>query len=297
MKRKPVLVAAAFLLALSLFGQAFRIPEKLDLRLPNKPDSVRFAVIGDQGDASPEQYQVAELMSAYRRLFPYDIVLMNGDMLYGSRGPEDYVNKFEKPYKALLDQGVKFYGTLGNHDNTDERNYKGFNMNGQRYYSFSPREGVRFFALDSTDLDAQQIEWLNCKLPKSGGGWKIAFFHHPPYSSGRTHGSSLAVQKAFVPLFIKYKVDVVFSGHDHIYERLKPLNGVQYFVEGASGKLRKGDIVPTTQTAVGYDQDNTFMLLEIDGDQLHYQAISRTGETVDSGIIVKERVKAAVSGG
>ena len=80
-------------------------------------------------------------------------------------------------------------------------------------------------------------------------------------------------------------MQVVFAGHDHIYERVKPQNGIYYFTEGASGSLRKGNLMKTELTAAGYDQDRSFMLVEIAGDELYFQTISRTGLTVDSGVI------------
>ena len=290
MKTRWFLLAAC-ILTLRLCAQDFHVPDKLDLKLPNKEGSLRIAVIGDQGDASPSQFQIAELMTAYHKVFPFSIVLMNGDMIYGSHEPEDYAKKFEKPYRELLAQGVKFYGTLGNHDHPDESKYPGFHMNGQVYYTFSPRAGVRFFALDTNLPDAEQAKWLKGELAKSKGDWKIVFSHHPAYSSARTHGPSLSVQRFFVPLFIQYGVQVVFAGHDHVYERLNLRDGVQYFTEGSSGKLRKGDLQKSAETAVGYDQDNTFMLVEIDGDQLHFQTVSRTGEIVDSGVVPESRKK------
>jgi hypothetical protein len=79
---------------------------------------------------------------------------------------------------------------------------------------------------------------------------------------------------------------VVFSGHDHVYERLKPQNGIHYFVAGSGGKLRRGDLKPSATTAAGFDQEQAFMAVEIDGDELWFQTISRTGATVDSGTIV-----------
>jgi hypothetical protein len=90
------------------------------------------------------------------------------------------------------------------------------------------------------------------------------------------------------PLFVTYGVQVVFAGHDHVYERVKPQRGVHYFVEGASGQLRKGDLRKgAVLTAAGYDQDLSFMLVAITGDALNFQAISRTGQVVDSGVIVR----------
>jgi hypothetical protein len=92
--------------------------------LPLKPGSVRFAAIGDMGNGGKEQYTVAGQMVGCRSKFPFDFVLMLGDNLIGSKDPIDYQNKFELPYKPLLDAGVKFYAVFGNHDVSNERFYK-----------------------------------------------------------------------------------------------------------------------------------------------------------------------------
>ena len=265
-------------------------PRPLDLRLPGKKDSIRFAAIGDTGTGSREQYQVAAEMTRYREAFPFDFVLMLGDDLYGGSTPRDFQLKFEQPYAALIKAQVKFYSSLGNHDNPlAGANYKDWNMNGKRYYTWRESRGgvgVRFFALDSNYMDQKQLEWLESELTKSSSEWKIAFFHHPLYSSGRFHGSSLDLRKLLEPLFIRHDVSVVLSGHDHVYERVKPQHGILYFVCGSSGTLRRGNLDRNSGlTDVGFDTDLAFMLLEVNGGDLFYQTISRTGETVDSGTL------------
>jgi hypothetical protein len=157
-------------------------------------------------------------------------------------------------------------------------------MNGQKYYTYK-KGNVRFFALDSNYMNPQQLAWLEKELQGSGSDWKICFFHHTLYSSGRFHGSANELRLLLEPLFVKYGVQVVFAGHEHVYERVKPQKGIYYFTEGASGSLRKGNLKKTDLTAVGYDQDCTFMLVEIAGDELYFQTITRTGATVDSGVI------------
>jgi len=191
--------------------------------LPNKADSLHFAVIGDNGTGEHEEYETAtQLAKAYDR-FNFPLVLMMGDNLYGSERPQDFKDKFEAPYKALTDKGVKFYASLGNHDSREQRYYKPFNMDGQLYYSLNaPKQDVRFFALESTYMDQDQLKWVENELSKSGEKWKIAFFHHPLYSSARTHGSTLKLREVLEPLFIKYNVSLVLNGHDHTYERIKP---------------------------------------------------------------------------
>ena len=256
-----------------------------DLYLPNKKDSLHFAVIGDSGTGGKGQYEVAREMVEYRARFPFDLVLMMGDNIYGGESPADFTSKFEEPYKDLLAAGVKFYATLGNHDDPKQRFYKPFNMNGQRYYTFKLNDRVRFFSLDSNYMDREQLTWLEKELRASNTPWKICFFHHPLYSTGKRHGSDEALRDFLEPLFLKYGVKVVFAGHEHFYERLKPQKGLYYFISGGSAKLRRGNIENTDMAVKGFDQDYHFMLIEIEGDFLHFQAISRTGVIVDSGII------------
>jgi 3',5'-cyclic AMP phosphodiesterase CpdA len=261
------------------------------ITLPNKNGAVKFAVIGDSGTGGGAQRKIAERIAATRQAFPFEFVLMLGDNLYGRERKGDYEDKFEQPYKPLLDAGVKFYASLGNHDDPEQRLYKPFNMNGERYYSFkpSPLAGVRFFALDSNYMDKKQLDWLAKELAASGSDWKIAFFHHPLYSSGGRHGSDLVLREQLEPLFVEHAVNVVFTGHEHFYERLKPQEGITYFISGSAAKLRRGDIEKSPLTAKGFDQGYTFMIVEIDGDELHFQSISETGQTVDSGVIRREK--------
>jgi hypothetical protein len=277
MRRLPFL---SFLLAIA--AAALLVAQ--DVRLPNRADSVRFAVFGDNGTGEREQYEVARQMAAVRARFAFEFVLMCGDNMYGGQNPSDFVQKFEAPYKALLDAAVLFYGALGNHDKPTNRFYERWNMNGQPYYTFT-RKNVRFFALDSNAVDQKEIAWLEGELSRAREEWKIAFFHHPLYSSGRTHGSQVDVRVLFEPLFLKYGLNVVFAGHDHFYERIKPQKGIYYFISGGAAKLRKGNIKKTDLTAAGYDRDRSFMLVEVAGDDLYFQTVSRTGDTVDSGVI------------
>jgi Calcineurin-like phosphoesterase len=283
-------------------GAAAAPPASLSVTLPRTEGSVRFAVMGDTGRAQREQLEVASVMAAVHRQFPFDFVITLGDNIYGSDTPADMASKFEIPYKPLLDAGVVFHASLGNHDNPNQRFYPLFNMGGERYYTFRGDKGaagnglgsVTFFALDSDYLDKEQLDWLDQQLATSAAEWKIAYFHHPLYSSGRTHGSALESRAVLEPLFVKYGVSAAFAGHDHFYERIKPqAGGIVYWVSGAGGSLRKGDIRVTDLTAKGFDRDNSFMIVEIAGDDLHFQAISRTGETVDSGVVHRPGAPAA----
>jgi hypothetical protein len=303
MRRRPL--AAGFLLLTVVLAcrvatavppgpvvvQAPQTAAAAPIAFPNKDGSLKFGVLGDFGTGTREQYQMADQIAKLHARFPFEIVVTVGDNLYGSERPQDFVRKFETPYKPLLDAGVKFYASLGNHDAREQARYKLFNMDGKTYYTFkAPREDVRFFMLESDYPRPEQIAWLERELQNSNEKWKIPCFHHPLYSSGGRHGSDLTLRRTLEPLFIKYGVSVVLTGHDHFYERIKPQNGIVYFVAGGSGKLREGNIGGRSGlTAKGFDTDLSFLAAEISDDEMHFQTISRQGAIVDSGVIQRRK--------
>lgn len=271
-------------------AEAQQPPEPV-VALPNKDGSFKFAVLGDFGTGATEQYQLATQMVKLHTQFKYNFVALVGDNLYGSERPQDFVKKFEIPYRPLLDAGVKFYAALGNHDAREQRFYKLFNMDGKLYYTVKPKADVRFFFLESTYPVPEQIQWVDNELKGSGSDWKIAVFHHPLYSSGDRHGSDLRLREVLEPIFLKHNVSVVLTGHDHFYERVKPQKGIQYFVVGSGGKLRRGNIDRTSGlTAKGFDTDLSFMAGEIVDDKMYFNVISRAGQIVDSGVLTRRKV-------
>jgi hypothetical protein len=259
-----------------------------DTALPNRSDSVKFAVIGDGGTGNREQFEVATRMNEARAGFPFDLVLMVGDNFYGGQRPGDLIRKFDEPYRPLLAAGVVFQAAIGNHDDLSTIDYPPLHMSGQRYYTFA-RKNVRFVALDTNALDSTQLRWFEATLQGAREEWKVCFFHHPLYSNAGRHGAAVDIRTLLEPILIKYGVDVVFSGHDHVYERLMPQKGIQYFVAGASGQLRSGDMRRSPQTAASYDRDQSFLLVEVAGGELFFEAVSRQGTRVDSGSIVRQR--------
>lgn len=233
-------------------------------------------------------------MLAFREVFNYGFVVMLGDNVYDGGTPEDYRLKFELPYKVLLNDGVEFYAAIGNHDDPNQPSYAPFHMGGQRYYTFEPdrpplagltRTSVQFFMLDTEMLDNTQLEWLDRELGKSEARWKIPVFHRPIYTSGRYSRPARIFRSLLEPVFLRHGVRVALSGHEHFYERTLPQRGITYFVSGAAGSLRAGDARPSPLTASVFDTDFSFMLFEVAGDELFFQAISRTGHSVDSGTI------------
>jgi Calcineurin-like phosphoesterase len=253
--------------------------------------SFRFAALGDTGTGGEGQWEVARRMEELHAAQPFDTVLLLGDNLYPDGDPAGLREKFERPYAELLRRGVRFRAVLGNHDVKGGRsaqiNYAGFNMGGRAYYSFAEAGGlVEFFALDSNEMGGAQVAWLESELASSGAAWKVAVLHHPPYSSGMKHGSSVALRSVVEPLFVRHGVAAVFSGHDHVYERVRPQRGVQYFVSGAGGQLRRGGLDRSSPLfEAGEDEVNSFIYAEVTAGRLRFRAVGADGRTLDEGAL------------
>ena len=253
------------------------------LPLPSPRGAIVFALIGDSGSGDLPQGQVAQAMLTYftaARRFPF--VLMLGDNLYD----DDYTGEFVTPYKPLLDRGVKFRAALGNHDRDLQIHYKPFNMNDRDYYSFD--EGnARFVALNSNHpRDPAQQKWLDGVFADAGSKWRICFFHHPLYSSGQHAAESRdVIRPALEAALVRNQVNIVFSGHEHLYERIAPQQGVRYFVSGGGGR-KLYDFHPSQFDEVGISQHH-FMVVQIDGDRLLFEAITPEQKLLDCGILFR----------
>ena len=252
---------------------------------------LRFPVVGDFGTGGSDQIGIAKQMFEAHRRAPFDFAIAAGDNIYPNGSARYFTRHFEQPFAALLKEPLRFYAVLGNHDvregRRDQCQYPLFNMSGRNYYTVKQSEGLLdLFMLDSTDCDAAQIGWLDQQLKDSTARWKLAVFHHPIYSSGKKHGSDLKLRGKLEPLFVRYGVNAVFSGHDHIYERTIPQQGIHYFVTGAGGDARRGDVnLKSPFRAASYDEDNHFMLIEAEHERITFQSISETGRIVDRGVI------------
>lgn len=248
--------------------------------LPGISGSTSFALIGDSGSGDAAQTAVANAMLRYfttaRR---FSFVLMLGDNLYH----DDYQGEFSVPYQGLLERGVLFYASLGNHDREIEQHYKPFHMTDRLYYAFT--EGnARFVVLNSNHpADDVQRAWLDGAFGNTGTKWRISFFHHPLYSSGdHAQQSREVIRPALEPALVRNHVDVVFSGHDHLYERVAPQQGIRYFVSGGGGR----NLYSFHKSA--FDEagssDHHFMVVELAGDQMFFEAITPQGRTLDCGV-------------
>ena len=195
----------------------------------------RFAVIGDFGSGSASQHEVADRMCAWREDHPFDDVITTGDNIYPDGSRQYFQTRFFAPYACLLDRGVEFHASLGNHDyvtrlGRDVMEEPSFGMPRRNYVY---REGgVRFVIADSNVLDR---EWLRQALrPRATDRWTVVAFHHPVYSTG-PHGSTPGYRPSLPRLFERQGVDLVLNGHEHLYLATKRLRQVTYVVTGGGG--------------------------------------------------------------
>ncbi len=212
----------------------------------NKETKFDFLVFGDSGTGSVEQRKLANLMVNQNAR----LALHTGDVAYGEGTEGQVQTNVLEVYKELFAQ-TTFYPVLGNHDsltNSGQPLLNAFTLPGnERYYSFAYGKNL-FIALDTNDsLDASpnhMLPWLEDTLATQAVNkdWVVVYFHHPPYNSGTVHGSDQRVLKKIVPILEKYNVDIVFSGHEHSYQRTCPIrqntclqNGIVYIITGGGG--------------------------------------------------------------
>lgn len=243
---KPLGVVLFLLVLWGIYHFYISPQTKVEEVIQPKPHKVSFLVFGDSGTGSKEQKKLAEIMLN----FPFDFILHTGDIAYPDGTKQQLENNFFSIYKEHLKR-AKIYPAPGNHDYLTDNLGPYLSMFGvPRYYSID-FNNVHIASLDTnTSLyevsDKNQndmADWLRQDLEKNKDKeWKIVFFHHPPYSSGKEHGGDVRVQETLVPIFEKYGVDVVFSGHEHNYERTCRLkenkctaDGITYIVSGGGG--------------------------------------------------------------
>lgn len=254
--------------------------------LPQEEPRLRFVSVGDTGTGNQGQYAVAKAMTQFYRQAPYPLVLLLGDNIYNNGEIEKIESVFERPYQPLLQDGVKFYACLGNHDirtenGTPQVNYPQFNMGG-RYYTFT-RSIVQFFALDTNpnaDWEAQ-LDWLDEQLRQSSAPWKIVFGHHNLYSSG-VYGKNERLISKLTPILEHHNVPLYINGHEHHYERTQPIDGTTYLTSGSGAKLRPVEASDWTAFAAS---ELSFAVYEVYADELVVRGINKNGELRDRALI------------
>jgi 3',5'-cyclic AMP phosphodiesterase CpdA len=247
---------------------------------------VRFVAIGDSGTGGADQRAVRDQLTTVSP----DFMIHLGDIAYETGTLQQFERHFFDVYAELL-KYVAVFPASGNHeyetsDAAPFREVFALPENGgpagvERWYSYDWGD-VHFVVLDTERVGAVQAQWLNADLAANRRPWTVVYLHRPPFSSGE-HGSSRDVQKYFVPLFVKHHVPLVLAGHDHHYERSKPIDGVTYVVSGGGGR-------GTRQT--GHASFTAFseavchlLYVTIAGDELTLHAIDGVGQEFDSLLI------------
>jgi Icc-related predicted phosphoesterase len=201
---------------------------------------LRLAAVGDVGYSGPRIRATARAIASLAHERRYDDLLVLGDNVYPAGDPERLNDTVFHPFEPLLRAGTGMLAVLGNHDVMQghaDGQVEALGMPG-RWYAVH-LESVLVVALDSTQpRNPTQRSWLESTLRSATEQWRVVLVHHPPFSAGY-QGSNLAARSAFTPLFERFGVQLVLSGHDHDYQRSKPINGVTYVVTGAASEARR----------------------------------------------------------
>ena len=255
-------------------------------------DAVVFAAVGDTGTGGRNQMDVAQAMVDAYQETPYGFVAHVGDVSYYGSIVDRWPEVWEEPYKPLLDAGVLFQVALGNHELEEESSEDVEAWIADRLAQFGydttyrvvPYGPIDFFFLDTAtpliagDRSGEQRAWLEQALADSQARWKVAVMHHAPYSSSPKRGSYTEIRDIVQPLFAEHGVQLVLTGHDHLYERTYPQDGVTYVVTGAGAKLSEIGTSDFTALSAKVLQ---FMLVEIEGQEMTVQAIDVNGTVFD----------------
>lgn len=250
----------------------------------NNPPETRFAIVGDIGASDVDAARTAVIVDKLASQRPFDGLILLGDNVYPSGDPAMLDEVLFDPYGPVLDAGAQLLAVLGNHDCLDGNAVPQLQALGMpdRWYSREIGD-VLFIGLDSILASAgNQVEWLEETLAASSARWKIAAMHHPPYSAG-IHGSEKSVRAAFTPLFEKYGVQLVLSGHDHDYQRSLEQNGVTYVVSGGAATIRK--TAKAEFTAAAWSTFH-FVDLAVWDDRMELRAVDQYGRVFDEAVIL-----------
>lgn len=254
--------------------------------VPGTP-SVRIAVAGDTGTGTPTEQATADRMLMEGQEDPYDALLLLGDLIYEDGDAAKVTSRVTDPFAPLISNGAELLPVLGNHDYRSNEQQQILSALGRQTPWYVEQIGpVRVVVLDSNRVeDESQLQWLRDTLtePVPSGTWTIVAMHHPAYSAG-SHGSDMAVRKAWGPMFAESGVPLVLAGHDHDYQRSTPQDGVTYVVSGAGAKVRttgRQDFTAVSSSTLHY------LDLLIYDDRLIGRAIDQSGTLVDTFTITR----------
>lgn len=283
-------------------------------------DPVRVLAFGDSGWGSPEQVALARLMEREE----WDVILHVGDIAYDYGSETDFTVRHFRVYADLLAR-VPFYPAPGNHDLMTDGGApydRAFDWPGppdRRWYTFR-RGRARFVALDTDSPEAveslekaegEQYDWLVETLRESRDTtltWTIVYMHHPIYSHGTGltgHGGEDDLRRTLEPLFLRHGVDVVLAGHEHHYERSRPLRRGEvarrgcapvYIITGAGGASQFGRDVAGDEHTARVTLQHEFLSLTLRRGSAEGRAVGVTGEVIDRFTLIPYHAESAGDG-
>ncbi len=233
------------------------------------------------GDSRTQHDKHQKVVDAISKVNPR-VVFHTGDLVEDGLKPEQWVIFNE--ITSDIRESAEFYPVLGNHENNSELYFENFNLpNNERWYTVQI-EDIRFILLDSnTDIttDSDQYKWLKSELANTGRDVKftVILLHQPLFTSQKNHKPKKSLKKSLVPLFEQYKVDVVFSGHSHYYERFLH-NGIYYIISGGGGAPLYHFSNPDPESEF-FAKKYHFCLLKPEENRLTIEAIDTDMNVID----------------
>jgi tartrate-resistant acid phosphatase type 5 len=243
---------------------------------------VRIIAFGDFGVGGNTQRGFGAAVRRFEARNPADYLITLGDNDY-TEDPEEFHDNWEASFGWWRRAGVRVAGVLGNHDvrvQGGRYEFDELRMPG-RYYrrAIGP---VELYLLDSNDVDDAQTTWLRRTLSRSRARWRLAVFHHPAFTCG-AYESHPAVLASWVPLFERYRVRLVLSGHDHNYQRFAPRRGVRYLVHGGGGRglYDVGQCPTRYPKRLAAREEHGFLYVVIRGNRLSGWSVTPQGRRTD----------------
>ena len=294
---------AVYRCGVTVDGVSLDLPQGAELSFRTSgPGPVNFLVFGDSGTGS----EVQRLLAARMEQEKASLVLHTGDIVYPNGGYAEQQAFYFDIYRRLMAR-MPFFPSLGNHDYETQNGAPYFaahflptetvppNARG-RYYSFN-WGGVHFISLDtnsptagSPDALDEMLAWLENDLANSRAFWRIVYFHHPPFASGHHENSpgSVIVRDRIAPILDRHNVSLVFSGHEHSYQRTFPMRGGEpaysgpgtvYITTGGGGAA----LYPVPpRPAIAFSQsEHHFVRAVVEGSQLRLTALNAAGRVID----------------
>jgi tartrate-resistant acid phosphatase type 5 len=244
---------------------------------PPPPSRFVFAVKGDWGAGTPEQAAITKQMCLARQRTPFDVVVTTGDNFYQPDSQATESNYYGPEACLISHQGHSWRASWGNHDVAGDSTSRV--LGAERFYRWSAGQ-LDFFMLDSNRAsDPAQAEWLAGQLGDSRAPVKVAVFHHSPYTVG-LHENNQDVRRLWVPLFERYGVRLVLTGHNHGYEH-SIVNGIHYVVTGGGG-ARIYPCAGAEAWLVKCLAINHFLLVDAVGPRLTIRALDSSGAMIDA---------------